>query len=61
MLIYPKHYQFEIPLKCFYLAEELRLWAIPFCIETDEMITGEWIESFPSLFQSDIETDNLGY
>ena len=49
MLIYPKHHQFETPLECFYLAEELRLWAVPFCIETDEMVTGEWIDSFPSL------------
>ncbi len=49
MLIYPKHHQFETPLECFYLAEELRLWAIPFCIETDKIIMGEWIESFPFL------------
>jgi len=49
MLIYPKHHQFNIPLECFDLAEELRLWAIPFCIETDKLITGKWIERFPSL------------
>ena len=49
MLIYPKHHQFEIPLECFYLAEELRLWAIPFCIETGRMVTSEWVERFPSL------------
>ena len=52
MLIYPKHHQFEIPLECFYLAEELRLWAIPFCIETDKVVIGEWIERFPSLPQT---------
>ena len=52
MLIYPKHHQFETPLECFYLAEELRLWAIPFCIETDKVITGKWIEKFPSLSQT---------
>ncbi len=49
MLIYPKPHQFEIPLECFYLAEELRLWAIPFCIETDKIVTGKWLEKFPSL------------
>ncbi len=49
MLIYPKHHQFEIPLECFYLSEELRLWAIPFCIETNKMVAGEWIDSFSSL------------
>ena len=49
MLIYPKHHQFNIPLECFDLAEELRLWAIPFCIATDKLITGKWIERFPSL------------
>ncbi|MGP5075405.1 McrC family protein, partial [Psychrobacter celer] len=49
MLIYPKHQQFEIPLECFYLAEKLRLWAIPFCIETDKLVISEWVERFPSL------------
>lgn len=49
ILIYPQHHQFEIPLECFYLAEELRLWVIPFCIETVKMITSEWVERFPSL------------
>ena len=52
MLIYPKHHQFETPLECFYLAEELRLWAIPFCIETDKLVISEWVERFPSLPQT---------
>jgi 5-methylcytosine-specific restriction enzyme subunit McrC len=52
MLIYPKHHQFEISLECFYLAEELRLWTIPFYVETDEIIIDEWIEKFPSLSQT---------
>ena len=49
MLIYPKHHQFETPLDCFHLAGKLRLWAIPFCIKTDKLVIGEWVERFPSL------------
>ena len=49
LLIYSKHHQFETPLGCFYLAENLMLWAIPFCIETNKMITDELIERFSFL------------
>ena len=52
MLIYPKHHQFETPLECFHLSEELRLWVIPFCIETEKIITDELIGRFSFLSQA---------
>lgn len=51
MLIYPRHHQFETPLACLHLAKDLRLWTVPFCIETDKMIMGEWVVRFPCLPQ----------
>lgn len=49
MLIYPKHTNFTRPLECFYFNDELRLWVVPFCIEQDELVIGDWQSLFLSL------------
>ena len=46
MLIYPKHGGFEVPLPQFYFDKALRLWAIPFCIEQDQLVRGDWETMF---------------
>ena len=58
MLIYPRHTKFTDPLPCFYFDENFRLWAVPFCIEHDQLATGEWSEAFPSLAYRDCEDNN---
>lgn len=49
MLIYPRHSLFSTPLPCFNLDQGLRLWVVPFCIETDCLIPGEWQSAFHGL------------
>lgn len=46
MLIYPKHEKFALPMPYFKLDSDLRLWVIPFCIESDSLVDGEWIDYF---------------
>jgi 5-methylcytosine-specific restriction enzyme subunit McrC len=38
VLIYPKTNSFQTPLLPFHYSENLNLWVIPFCLETDELI-----------------------
>ena len=46
MLIYPKHMNFDTPLPSFHFDETLTLWVVPYCLETDCLIQGEWCEHF---------------
>lgn len=47
MLIYPRHPGFTNPLPGFHFDDKLRLWAVPFCIERDQLMDGEWMNVFP--------------
>lgn len=47
MLIYPKHTGFDSPLPVFTFGDSLRLWAVPFCLETESLVPGEWVQFFP--------------
>lgn len=49
MLIYPKHEKFALPMPYFKLDSDLRLWVIPFCVESDRLVDGEWIDHFSTL------------
>lgn len=49
MLIYPKHKEFKVPLPKFSYSPDLQLWVVPFCIETDKLINGEWEHHFSNL------------
>jgi 5-methylcytosine-specific restriction enzyme subunit McrC len=49
MLIYPRHSRFTDSLPCFHFDEHLRLWVVPFCIEQDRLIRGEWGPAFEVL------------
>lgn len=49
MLIYPKHANFNSPLDCLHFSDELRLWAVPFCIEEDRLVVGAWKDKFLAL------------
>lgn len=49
MLIYPRHSRFSAPLSRFDFDEHLRLWVVPFCIETDQLICGDWVPAFDAL------------
>ncbi len=42
MLIYPKHQEFSQPLPAFYYSDDLIIWAVPFCIEQQKLIPGDW-------------------
>ena len=42
ILIYPKHEGFQEPLPVFSFSRDLHLWVVPFCIESGELMTGDW-------------------
>jgi 5-methylcytosine-specific restriction enzyme subunit McrC len=42
MLVYPKTAEFGIPLSPFNFSESLRLWVVPFDLESEELVEGEW-------------------
>lgn len=48
-LIYPKHPGFSYPLPRFSYSDELHLWAIPFDLEMEKLVAGEWVKSMPLL------------
>lgn len=48
-LIYPKHPEFLLPLPCFSYSSELHLWAIPFDLDKEILVAGEWMNSMPLL------------
>lgn len=49
VLIYPKHDNFKSPLTCFNLDQDLRLWVVPFCMESDELIIDQHISFYLNL------------
>ncbi|WP_289283437.1 MULTISPECIES: McrC family protein [unclassified Methylophaga] len=49
MLIYPKHSGFTLPVGQFNYSDDLKLWVVPFCLESGLLIQGEWSEYFPPL------------
>lgn len=55
MLIYPKHETFTQSLPAFNFAENFVLWAVPFCLESRSLVSGEWMNFFPALDNSIIE------
>jgi 5-methylcytosine-specific restriction enzyme subunit McrC len=52
MLIYPKHDGFLQPLPLFSFSDELKLWVVPCCIETGELVMGDWLMFFPAAKRS---------
>lgn len=48
-LIYPKHPGFSQPLPCFSYSDELHLWAVPFDLDEDKLVAGEWEKYMPQL------------
>lgn len=52
MLIYPKHEKFALPIPYFKLDSDLRLWVIPFCVESDKLVDGAWIDNLLTLTSS---------
>jgi 5-methylcytosine-specific restriction enzyme subunit McrC len=48
-LVYPKSKAFEHPLKPFILGKNLKLWVIPFCLDSDRLVPGEWSNEAPYL------------
>jgi len=46
MLIYPKHEYFNKPLPVFSFDEQLSLWCVPFDLENDELMDGDWLSKF---------------
>lgn len=46
MLIYPYHDKLTKPLPPFYLSNELALWVVPFNLEEQLLIAGDWINYF---------------
>jgi len=49
MLIYPKHLSFDHSLPPFYYSDVLAVWAVPFCLDTLQLVSGSWQEYFPNL------------
>lgn len=49
MLIYPKHLSFNQSLAPFHYSDELSVWAVPFCLDSQQLVPGKWQEYFPNL------------
>ncbi|QGY33171.1 McrC family protein [Pantoea cypripedii] len=49
MLIYPKHLFFNQSLPPFHYSNTLRVWAVPFCLDSQQLVPGSWQEYFPNL------------
>jgi 5-methylcytosine-specific restriction enzyme subunit McrC len=54
MLIYPKHDAFDQALPPFNYSDELVVWAVPFCLESASLVTGNWQAFFPILKVTDL-------
>lgn len=49
-LVYPKSKTFNQPLSCFHYSDSLKLWALPFDLDTGQLIhAGQMPVPFPSL------------
>jgi len=44
-LVYPKNENFTAPLPVFSFDEKLKLWVTPFDLETDKLLTSQWVTS----------------
>lgn len=51
MLIYPKTDTFKNPLPIFEFDDKLRLWVVPFDIETGSLVGEQHADDFPSLYE----------
>lgn len=49
LLIYPRHSAFQQPLPRFSFDENLHLWVVPFCLQRQQLVDGEWRAYFPML------------
>ena len=49
LLIYPKHDGFTRALAPFNFDRKLTVWAVPFCLQTQKLVLGDWVENFPAL------------
>jgi len=50
MLIYPRYPGFTAPLPEFvFFNQQLRLWVVPFCMERDGLVAGDWLKGFVGL------------
>ncbi len=55
-LIYPKHSNFSQPLPRFSYSDDLHLWVIPFDLEQEYLVEGEWIQFLsPQAESKDVE------
>lgn len=43
-LVYPRNSRFNKPLPVFSFGNSHKLWAVPFCLETDKFIIGDWTQ-----------------
>lgn len=46
MLIYPKHDRFDVPLPVFRFTGDLFLWVVPFCLNKQSLVSGDWEVNF---------------
>lgn len=52
MLIFPKHEHFTQSLPCFRFDNDFSLWVVPFCVEADRLVAGDWETQFPGLSEA---------
>ncbi|MBH2729218.1 McrC family protein [Serratia marcescens] len=48
MLIYPKHLSFNQSLPPFHYSNALKVWVVPFCLDSQKLTPGSWQEYFPN-------------
>ncbi|EIP3949451.1 McrC family protein [Salmonella enterica] len=54
MLIYPKHLSFSQSLPPFHYSKTLSVWAVPFCLDSQQLVPGSWQEYFPNLYRQEL-------
>jgi len=52
MLIYPRHSSFEKPLPPFEYNAGLVIWVVPFCLQSDTLVSGLWEPRFPAFAEA---------
>lgn len=58
MLIYPKHLSFNQSLPPFHYSNALKVWIVPFCLDSQQLVPGSWQEYFPNLSRRELMTGN---
>jgi 5-methylcytosine-specific restriction enzyme subunit McrC len=48
MLIYPKYKKFKKPLPVFSFDDKLHLWIVPFDLDNEFLVGGDWLNHFPA-------------